>query len=131
MSTAIKSFVGGHEVAIYRDCTYDPAIRKYRGGRLVAVIPYGGRMLSAQARPQQEQAPIWLDGQPVPVRSAPAWASVDPIPPESECAYALVSTLYVSACREMWLDTSRLLTVGGSVVDSAGNVIGAAWLNRN
>ena len=28
-------------------------------------------------------------------------------------------------------DTSRLLTVGGTVVDESGKVIGAAWLNRN
>ena len=51
----VVSYVGGHDVVVYKDAVYDPSIRKYRGGTPVAVIPYGGCMLSATARPAQEE----------------------------------------------------------------------------
>ena len=127
----IKSYVGGHNVIIFRDAVYDPLIRRYRGGTPAVVIPYAGRMLSARAKPQEKLPPILMDGQAIPVRSALQWESVDPLPDENECDYALVSAMYVFACKEMGLDTSRLLTVGGSVVNDTGAVIGAAWLNQN
>lgn len=127
----IKSYVGGHPVAVFRDAVYDPAIRKYRGGILVGVIPYAGRMLSARMKPQKELPPVEMDGNSIPVRSAPEWESADPVPDRSECDYALVSAMYLSACKELGLDTSRLLTIGGSVVDDTGKVIGTAWLNHN
>ena len=127
----IRSYVGGHDVVIFRGAVYDAATRKYRGGVPAVVIPYAGRMLSARAKPQEELAPIRMDGQAIPVRSALQWESVDPIPDQSECEYALVSVMYVSACKDVGVDTSRLLTTGGSVVDDAGKTIGAVWLNRN
>ena len=43
----------------------------------------------------------------------------------------MVSAVYLTACKALGRDTSRLLTVGGTVVDESGKVIGAAWLNRN
>ena len=127
----IKSYVGGHSIDIFQNAVYDPAIRKYRGGNLIGIIPYAGRMLSARMKPQRKLPPIQMDGISIPVYSAPEWESVDPIPNLSECDYALVSALYLSACKDMGMDTSRLLTIGGSVVDDAGKIIGTVWLNRN
>lgn len=126
----IRSYVGGHPVSIYEGASFDPSIRKYRGGKCMAVIPYGGRMLSAQTALQTEQT-LELDGCSIPVRSPQRWVSVDPLPSADECDYALVSAQYVAACRELGQDTSRLLTIGGVVADEEGRVVGAAWLNQN
>lgn len=127
----IRAYVGGHDIAIFEGAVYDPACRKYRGGACIARIPYAGRMLSAQAAPQQELPPLVWEGRQIPVRSALCWRSVDPMPPQEECDYAVVSVPYVTACKAMGMDTSRLLTIGGSVVDEKGRVIGACWLNQN
>lgn len=125
----VVSYVGGHDVVVYKDAVYDPSIRKYRGGTPVAVIPYGGRMLSATARPTQEEM-LLLNGVEVPVHEAAEWDYVDPLPDADACDFALVSAMYAAACRELGMDTSRLLTIGGVVVDDAGRTIGCAWLNR-
>lgn len=127
----IKSYVGGHDIVIFQNAVYDPVIRRYRGGTQIAAIPFAGRMLSARASPQVELEPIQVEGQRIPVHSALKWEYVDPIPDVEECDYALVSVMYVTACKAMGLDTSRLLTIGGSVVDDSGKVIGACWLNCN
>lgn len=126
----IRSYVGGHDVVLYRGAVYDRALRKYRGGTPVAIIPYAGRMLSAQA---EEQTETWitLDGAEIPLHSAIVWQQVDPLPGPEECDFALVSHTYVTACQSLGMDTSRLLTVGGAVVDEAGQTVGCAWLNRN
>lgn len=125
----VVSYVGGHDVVVYRDAVYDPSIRKYRGGMPVAVIPYSGQMLSAAARPAREEM-LLLNGVDVPVHEAAEWDHVDPLPGPETCDFALVSAMYAAACRELGLETSRLLTIGGVVVDDAGRTIGCAWLNR-
>lgn len=127
----IKSFVSGHPIVIYRDAVFDPSIRRYRGGVPVITISAAGRMLSARSCPQKELSSLWVEGEEIPLRSAPEWESADPIPSPDECDYAVVSAMYVTACKALGWDTSRLLTVGGTVVDESGKVIGAAWLNRN
>lgn len=63
----IKSFVGGHSLRIYADCVYDESIRKYRGGSLVAEIPYSSRMLSAKIK-QENAELISYDGILIPVK---------------------------------------------------------------
>ncbi|MBQ7546565.1 MAG: hypothetical protein IJT41_06355 [Clostridia bacterium] len=127
----IKSFVGGHAVRIYADCTYDPQIRKYRGGRPVAEIPYAGRMLNAQIR-QEQAAPLEYADAVIPTTTAPRFVAVDPIPPKEECDYCIVSALYVAACKSLGMDTSRLLTISSTpVVDEEGRTIGTCTLNRN
>ena len=126
----IKSYVGGHDIDIYKDCIYDPKIRKYRGGEKVATIPYGGRMLSACTAPQMELEPIQMDGGSIPVHSALVFEQVDPLPEPEECDLCVVSAMYVNACKALGIETSRLLTVGGTGVDEAGKVIGTCWLNR-
>ena len=103
----IKNFTP-HSITIFADTTFDPSIRKYRGGTPICTIPKADRMLSAHQKPQIPAAPL-----------------------ETECDYAIVSALYVSACKDLGMDTSRLLTIGGSVVDDAGKIIGTVWLNRN
>ena len=126
----IKSFTP-HSITIFADTTFDPSIRKYRGGTPICTIPKADRMLSAHQKPQIPAAPLETESGFIPLRSAPEWASVDPIPDATECDYAIVSALYVSACKDLGMDTSRLLTIGGSVVDDAGKIIGTVWLNRN
>lgn len=124
----LYSFVGSHDVSIYIDAIYDPSTRKYRGGKCAAVIPYAGRMLSAQLAKSVEST-LDVNGVELPLRSKMEWESVDPIP--DDCDYAIVSVQYVSACQSLGLDTSRLLTCGPAVVDDAGRIVGSAWLNRN
>lgn len=126
----IKSFVGGHPLRIFTDCVYDESIRKYRGGRLVAEIPYSGRMLSAKTR-QEDTEPISFNGILIPVKTPQIFEGVDPIPGTSECDYCIVSAMYVAACKSLGIDTSRLLTIGDPVVDKEGYVIGTMSLNRN
>lgn len=125
----VVSYVGGHDVVVYKNAVYDPSIRKYRGGTPAAVIPYSGRMLSAAVKPAREEM-LQLNGVDVPVHMASEWNSVDPLPAPEECDFALVSAMYAVACREFGLDTSRLLTIGGVVVDDDGRTIGCVWLNR-
>lgn len=126
----IKSYVGGHDIDIYVGAVYDPKIRKYRGGEKVATIPYGGRMLSARTAPQMELEPIQMDGANIPVHSALIFEQVDPLPVREECDLCVVSAMYANACKALGMETSRLLTVGGTVVDDAGKVIGTCWLNQ-
>lgn len=125
----IASYVGGHDVVLYRDATYDATIRKYRGGTPVTVIPYAGRMLSATAKPCEETY-LSLNGTDIPVHTAAAWDHVDPLPDGEECDFALVSAMYAAACKSLGVDTSRLLTIGGVVVDESERTVGCLWLNR-
>lgn len=126
----IKSFVGGHSLRIFTDCIYDESIRKNRGGRVAAEIPYSGRMLSAKAR-QYDAEPIKFNGVFIPVKTPQIFESVDPIPSKDECDYCIVSAMYVAACKSLGVDTSRLLTIGEPVVDENGAVIGTISLNKN
>ncbi len=126
----VKSFVGGHDLRIFADCEYDPAIRKYRGGRLVAVIPYSGRMLSARIA-QDPADPVEIDGDMIPTFTPQRYESVDELPPVDECDFCIVSALYVAARRSLGLDTSRLLTIGLPVVVDEGRIVGCCALNRN
>ena len=127
----IKSFVGGHSVRVYTGCTYDPQIRKYRGGKLLTEIPYAGRMLNAEIR-QVPADPLPYAESSIPTMTAQQFVAVDPIPAQSECDYCIVSALYVAACKSLGMDTSRLLTISSTpVVDEEGRTIGTCALNRN
>lgn len=126
----VKSFVGGHALRIFSECEYDPSIRKYRGGKMIAEIPYSGRMLSASFN-QDAAEPVEYDGHMIPTLTPQIFNSVDELPDESECEYCIVSALYVAACKALGRDTSRLLTIGLPVVDDAGRTIGCCALNRN
>ena len=126
----VKSFVGGHPLKIYRDCEYDPEIRKYRGGTLLCEIPYSGRMLSAVVR-QENASPVYYGDTAVPTLTPQIFESADELPPESECDYCIVSALYAAACRVLGRDTSRLLTIGTPVVNEEGQTVGTVALNRN
>lgn len=55
--------------------------------------------------------------------------SADPIPDDGN--FHIVSQLYLSAAKQSGWDTSKLLTIGGAVVDDAGRTIGASFLVRN
>lgn len=126
----IKSFVGGHSVKVFRGCEYDDSSRKYRGGELIAEIPYSGRMLSATIR-QSSAEPIDYLGAEIPTQTPQVFETVDPLPSEQECDYCIVSAMYVAACKQLGIDTSRLLTIGTPVVDADGRIIGACGLSRN
>ena len=126
----IKSYVGGHSICIFAGCEYDPAIRKYRGGRQIAEIPYSGKMLNAHWQ-QSEAEPVLIDGAEIPTMSPHVFSDVDEIPGADECDYCVVSALYVAACKALGRPTDRLLTIGGTVVDETGRIIGCCSLNRN
>lgn len=126
----IKSYVGGHSLAIYSNCQYDPAIRKYRGGQKIAEIPYSGTMLSAKVK-QEVDEPIVYEGVSIPTMTPQIFEDVDPLPPKEKCDYCIVSAMYVAACRSLGLDTGRLLTIGIPVVDNDNRVIGCVGLNKN
>lgn len=130
LSKSIKSFVGGHSVKIFRNCEYDEKIRKYRGGELVLEIPYSGKLLNATVV-QSEAESIEYNGVPIPTKSPQKFTDVDDIPSEEECDFCVVSALYVTACKELGVDTSRLLTIGAPVVNEEGYVVGTVALNRN
>ena len=125
----VKSFVGGHDIVIFSGCSYNPELRKYIGGKPVAAIPYSGKMLSA--RTAQDEGTMNINGVTVPVKSRQVFVYADPVPPADECDYCVVSAMYVAACRALGIDTSRLLTIGDTVADDEGRVIGCVNFNRN
>lgn len=125
----IKSFVGGHTVNVFEGAIYDPAIRKYRGGRCVATIPFAGRMLSAKVS-QTIAAPVEYEGVEIPTLTPQIFTDVDPIP-EDGADFYIVSAMYVNARKALGLDTSKLLTMGGTVVDDDGKIVGVVGFNRN
>lgn len=126
----ILSFVGKHPVKIFADCEFDSSQRKYVGGRQIAQIEWSGRMLSAQFEQTDGEA-MEIDGVQIPTKGKQIWTSVDPIPPQEECDFCIVSVMYLTACQALGLDTSRLLTIGGAVVDEEGRVCGCTNLVRN
>ena len=125
-----KSFVGGHSLRIFADCEYDPFVRKFKGGRQIAEIPYSGRLLNAYWT-QSKGESVEVDGMMIPTMSPQVFTSVDDLPSADECFYCIVSALYVAACKALGKDTSRLLTIGIPVVDDTGRTIGCCSLNRN
>ena len=124
----IVNCVGGHDLAIYTNSAYDPAIRKYRGGELLCVIPYSGSMLSAKLA-DTDADPVRF-GDAMIATKVSTVVDADPIPSDDD-TFFVVSALYVAACKQLGRDTSHLLTIGGTVVGDDGKVIGTAWLNRN
>ena len=126
----IKSFVGGHDIHVYAGCQFNSDIRKYTGGTIIATIPFSGKILNAEAK-QEESELIEYGNTVLPVMSKTIFTRVDPIPDTEECDLCIVSNKYVSACRSLGIETSRLLTIGDSVVDEEGRIIGCINLNRN
>lgn len=126
----ICSYVGGHDIRIFKDCVYDPATRKYRGGVPCALIPWSGQLLNVTYR-QASAGVLNYGGTDIPCFTAGEILSVDPLPGGAADDYCLVSTQYALACKLLGLDTSRLLTPAGLVTDEAGNIIGATGFNRN
>lgn len=126
----ILSCVGGHSVSVFKDAEFDTTIRKFRGGEKVAEIPFAGFMLNARAS-QVDGEPITVEGVEVPTKTPQKWTSVDPLPDDTNDTMYIVSAMYVAACKELGLPTDKLLTIGQTVVDDAGHVIGCVGFNRN
>lgn len=131
----IKSFVGGHSVNVFNkeDVVFDASIRKYRlqgEATPVIVIPFSGKMLSAKIS-QEAGEPVIIDGVTIPTKTAQVFTGVDALPPIEEADLCVVSALYVAACKATGVDTSRLLTMGDTVVDADGRVAGILGFNRN
>ena len=127
----IVSCVGGHPVNVFTGAEFDPTIRKFRGGEISATIPYAGFMLSAKAE-QVDDEPIVEEGVEIPTKSPQKWTAVDPLPENDDGnTMYIVSAMYVAACKELGLPTNMLLTVGQTVVDETGRVVGCVNLNRN
>ncbi len=126
----IKSYVGGHDIKVYKGCSFDSKIRKYKGGELLAVIPYSGKMLSAKFAPSETEI-INIGNAEIIVKSPQKFADVDPLPEENGNDLYVVSALYVAACKALGKNTSNLLTIGDTVVDENNNIIGCINFNRN
>lgn len=126
----IKSYVGSHDINIYTGCQFDSKIRKYRGGKLVAVIPYSGHMLSAKLYPAETEI-MYFENKKIIVKSPQRFVDVDPLPLDDNTDYYIVSALYVAACKSLGKDTTKLLTIGDTVVDENNNVIGCMNFNKN
>lgn len=126
----IISCVGGHPIRVYKNATYDARIRKYTGGVLVTEIPFSGKMLSAKVE-QVPADPIVLEGVSIPTMSRPKFVGVDEPPVLKADEYIVVSAMYLAAAKELGYDTSHMLTIGGTVIDDDGRVIGACSFNRN
>ena len=112
-----------HAIGIYSGSEFDPKIRKYRGGSLERTIEPSGVLLNAK---MEEIGDEPIDGI---ITKRSRIISADPIPDDGN--YHVVSQLYLSAARQSGWDTSRLITIGGAVVDDAGRTIGASFLVRN
>ena len=118
-----------HCINVVAGATLDESIRKYRGGEVVATIPSSG-MVSAISNDSPAD-PIVVDG--VSIQSTrKEWTKVDALPEMEEATMFIVSALYVSACRELGIPTTNLLTVGNMVVAEDGRtIIGCTGLIRN
>ena len=128
---AIRNFVGGHNVVLFKGTTYDPASHKHKGGWPEMTFPYSGRSLSAKVT-QTIAPPIYENGVKIPTLTPQTFIDVDPLPDDDNGKdLYIVSAMYVNACRALGIDTSRLLTVGGTVVDDNGKIIGVVGFNRN
>ena len=115
-----------HAIKLYNNVVFDPKIRKYHLSEtsvLVENIEPSGKMLSAKMAEEDSDPIGWIQTKRTKIVSA------DPIP-EGD-GYCIVSQLYLSAAKQMGWDTSRLLTIGGAVVDNDGRTVGAAFLVRN
>ena len=112
-----------HAVNIIEEAKFSPPIRKYRGGKILTTFAPSGRLLNARMG-EDESTPI--DGVPT---KRMAILSADPIPEGDD--FYIVSQLYLAAAREMGWNTTRLLTIGGAVVDDDGHIVGASFLIRN
>lgn len=112
-----------HAIYLYTGSSFDSKIRKYRGGSRERTIESSGVLLSARIQEIDDEP---IDGIATKRTSI---ISADPIPDDGN--YHIVSQLYLSAAKQSGWDTSRLLTIGGAVVDYAGHTIGASFLVRN
>ena len=72
--------------------------------------------------------PVLYDGVEIPTQRQ-KFVGVDPIPDDGNLH--VVSAMYVAAVREAGGNTSRLLTIAGTVVDDQGRVVGITGFNRN
>lgn len=112
-----------HYVNIFSGAEFDPIIQKYRGGSFERTIEPSGVLLNAKIQEIDDEP---IDGIATKRTSI---ISADPIPDDGN--YHIVSQLYLSAARQSGWDTSRLLTIGGAVVDYVDHTIGASFLIRN
>ena len=116
-------------ISIYSGADLDPKTKKWKGGRLINTFPSVGIL---NARMEEITEYIKEDGI-IFKRTRIVDYSCDELPilPEGTNTYFIVTRVYLAVAKRKGWDTSHLLTVGGSVVDDAGNAIGTAFLNMN
>lgn len=107
-----------HPINLVSDAVFNPAIRKFTGGEVVATIPPSGILLNANLK----TVPVADLGSGIEVAEQQA-ISCDPIPPEAEsCDYVIVSALYATAYRKLHGDDDTpLVTIRDVVVESSEN----------
>lgn len=114
------SFFNGtpHAINLITDAEYKPKIRKYVGGRELAVIPASGEMLSAKLTSQI----ITEFGQGVYV-CRQICTECDPLPALALRAdYTIVSAMYATAYKQArYNPETNLVTIHDLVVESMDN----------
>lgn len=122
--------VGGHDIDVYDGCVFDENSRKYTGGVKIGSIPFSGKILNVDFK-LKDSASIISHDTVLNTKERQRIIRISELPPAEEYDFCIVSNTYLSACKELGIDTSKLLTIEGSVIDDNGKVIGAYFFNRN
>lgn len=115
-----------HDVTLYIACQYDSDAGSCKGGKKLITFPRSDFVASAKTSIDPEPD-ITLEGTDVPVVKR-EFTRVSQLPPGYD--FYLVSSVYALAMSSLGLDTSKLLSPFGSVVDKHGKQIGCTGLVR-
>ena len=115
-----------HMINIVGNVTFSDKDRKYLTNEetiIIKSIPPSGMLLNAKQVNEDTEA---IDGIPTKVMT---FSGVTEAPKDRYC---IVSAMYVTACKQLGIDTYNLLTIGDAVY-SADTIkpIGTLNLNRN
>ena len=116
-------------IHIYSGADLDPKTKKRKGCHLISTFPSVGIL---NARLEEITEYIKEDGI-IFKRTRIVGSSCDELPilDQDSNTYFIVTRVYLAVAKQKGWDTSHLLTVGGTVVDDAGNVVGTTFLNMN
>lgn len=114
-----------HPVSVFAGTVYDPQAGKSRGGTEILRLQPSG--IVATATSAVEALPCMeVDGVFVPTCRR-SFVKVTDLPENELC---VVSSVYANAAKELGLDTSRLLTPYGNVINEDGKIVGCTGLVR-
>jgi hypothetical protein len=123
-----------HAINIVEGATFETKARKFMKNettKAVCTIQPSGIVLNAKAEDAKAEDIEYSTIDALVPTKKTVYVSVDSLPGEGDMF--LVSALFVSACKDLGIETSKLLTVGDPVYDSLEKPfpIGALNLRRN